>query len=313
MSLVGLIKGRRGPSGFGYASSAEEVTEGIDLEDKTVVITGVSSGLGQETARVLAMRGAHIVGLARTLEKAETACSSIGAATTPVACELADLESARDAARAIAKLDRSIDVVIANAGIMALPERQSTHGVELQLLTNHIGHFVLITELLGSLAEHARVVMVSSSAHKMAPRGGIQFDNLDGRAGYRPWRAYGQSKLANILFAVELAHRFEGSKRTANAVHPGVIRTNLSRHMSGVANVLYAASAPLFAKTIPQGAATSCYVASHPDAAAANGEYFVDCNVAVPSHYGRDPELAAKLWDVSEEIARRILGETQAA
>lgn len=313
MSLVALIKGHRGESGFGYASTAEQLTEGIDLEGKTALITGINSGLGQETARVLGLRGAHIVGLARSEEKARAACEALGEASTPVACELSDLESVKRAAETVAGLERPIDILIANAGIMALPRLETVHGIEKQFFTNHIGHFVLVTRLLDSLAEDARVVMLSSDAHRLAPRGGIELDNLSGEHGYQAWRAYGQSKLANLLFAKELARRLEGTDRTANAVHPGVIRTNLSRHMGGVLNTLYGLTSPLYAKSVAQGAATTCYVAAHPDAAEISGAYFADCNVAKPSRPGRDPELATRLWDITEDIVESILGESSRA
>jgi len=313
MSLVALIKGSRGESGFGYASTASDVTSGIDLSGKRALITGVNSGLGAETARVLAERGAHIVGAARTLEKAEAALSAIGGNSTPVACELSDLSSVAECAKAVSGLSEPLDIVICNAGIMALAKLETIHGVERQFFTNHIGHFTLVTGLLESLTDDARVVMLSSAGHKLAPKGGVEFDNLSGAAGYSKWRAYGQSKLANLLFAVELGRRFEGSAKTANAVHPGVIQTKLGRHMGGALNMLFAASGPLFTKTVGQGAATTCYVATNPAVAGTKGAYFADCNVAKPSGHGRDAELAEKLWDVSEEIVARVLEDSNRA
>jgi NAD(P)-dependent dehydrogenase (short-subunit alcohol dehydrogenase family) len=144
--------------------------------------------------------------------------------------------------------------------------------------------------------------MLSSTAHRNAPKEGIQFDNLDGRKGYGSWANYGQAKLANILFARELSRRFAGTTRTANAVHPGVIRTNLGRHMNPVATAVFGLVGPLALKSVPQGAATQVYVATHPSLAGVSGEYFADCNVAKPRADARDPELAARLWKVSEEI-----------
>jgi WW domain-containing oxidoreductase len=143
--------------------------------------------------------------------------------------------------------------------------------------------------------------MVSSNAHNAAPKQGIELDNLSGEKRYRSWRAYGQSKLANMLFAKELARRLQG-RATANAVHPGVIKTNLARHMAPAARLGLAIAEPLFLKTPEQGAATQCYVAVHPSAAGITGEYFVDCNVARPSTISHDRELAARLWRRSEEI-----------
>ncbi|MFQ5659368.1 MAG: SDR family oxidoreductase [Gammaproteobacteria bacterium] len=305
MSLLALMKGRRGKSGFGYASTAEEVTEGIDLSGRCALITGVNSGLGRETARVLALRGAHIIGAARTIEKARDACVRIGPHTTPVVCELSDPAAVRACVNEVKLLGRPIDMLICNAGIMALPKLQQKYGIELQFFTNHIGHFGLVTGLLDALSDSGRVVVLSSYAHKIAPREGIQFENLSGESGYRKWRAYGQSKLANLLFAVELARRFAGTQRSANAVHPGVIRTDLNRHLGSIVNAVYAITAPLFTKSVAQGAATSCYVATSPQITGLNGKYFADCNLAKTSHHGKDAEMANRLWGVSEEILAR--------
>ncbi|MGH1345746.1 MAG: SDR family oxidoreductase [Nannocystales bacterium] len=309
MSLLGIIKGTCGASGFGYASTAHDVTEGIDLTGKRALITGVNSGLGLETARVLAMRGCHIVGAARTEDKARAACESIGEATTPVVCELSDLHSVRRCAEQVRGLGVELDLLICNAGIMALPKLQQKHGLELQFFTNHIGHFTLVTGLLECLSDAARVVMLSSYGHNLAPAAGIEFDNLSGESNYSRWRSYGQSKLANLLLAVELARRFEGTDKTANAVHPGVIRTNLSRHMDPFSNGVYAVTGLLYCKNVAQGAATTCYVATNPALAAVSGRYFVDCNEAKCSTHGRDSALAQRLWDESEQIVARVLAE----
>jgi WW domain-containing oxidoreductase len=195
-----------------------------------------------------------------------------------------------------------LDALICNAGIMALPRRELAHGIELQLFTNHIGHFILVTGLLEQLAEDGRVVMLSSGAHTRAPREGILFDDLAGDHGYTPWRHYGQSKLANLLFAKELARRLVDTRRTANAVHPGVIRTNLGRHMPPLANLVFGLAGPLVLKTVAQGAATGVFVAVHPAAATTSGAYFADCNVATPRADADDPVLARRLWEVSEAI-----------
>ncbi|MBL4686554.1 MAG: SDR family oxidoreductase [Nannocystaceae bacterium] len=309
MSLLGIIKGTRGASGFGYASTAQEVTQGIDLTGKRALITGVNSGLGFETARVLAMRGCHIVGAARSEEKAKTACEAIGSNTTPVVCELSDLQSVRRCVDTVLGHDAEIDLLICNAGIMALPTLQQKHGIELQFFTNHVGHFTLATGLLDRLSETARVVMLSSYGHTLAPKDGIEFDNLSGEDHYSRWRNYGQSKLANLLFAVELARRFSGTKKTANALHPGVIRTSLSRHMGWVSNAVYAATGVLYCKTVAQGAATTCYVASSPAVESVSGRYFVDCNEAASSAHGRDGELAQRLWGATQDIVDRVLAE----
>ena len=304
MSLAALVMGR-GPSGFGFGSTAEEVTRDLDLSGKTVLVTGCNSGLGLETARVVARRGAAIVALARTEESAATSLAAVSANGTPVACDLSEPASVRAAVEAV-RSGPPLDAIVCNAGIMALPERHVKHGLELQFLTNHLGHFMLVTGLLDRLADDGRVVVLSSSAHRGAPRGGIRFDNLDASRGYHGWAAYGQSKLANILFARSLAKRFAGSRRTANAVHPGMIKTNLGRHMGVAIQIGYVVGAPLVLKTIPQGAATQCYVATHPRVATVSGEYFADCNVARPSRLAQDDALAERLWSKSEELARRL-------
>lgn len=306
MSLVSLIRGRRGASGYGYASTAEEVTEGLDLRGKTVLITGVNSGLGEESARVLAKRGARIVGSARTRDKAEAACRSLGPDAVPVACELSEPSSVRGCVAELRERGLELDVLLCNAGIMALPERTIHHGQELQFLTNHIGHFILVTGLLDQLSERGRVVMLSSGAHHMAPPAGIQLDDLTFERGYKPWVAYGQSKLANLLFARSLAKRFAGSARTANAVHPGVIHTNLGRHMGPLMRAGSTIASMIAMKSVHQGAATQCYVAVHPSLANVSGEYFEDCNVARSSRAGRDEALAEKLWARTEEIVAAL-------
>ena len=305
MSLIGLFK-PKGKSGFGYTSTAEEVTAGIDLKGKTILITGCNSGLGRETARVLALRGARIVGTSRSVEKAEGALIDFGSNHLGYACELSDPKSVRACVSALKKEGLKFDAIICNAGIMALPKLEQAHGYELQFFTNHIGHFILVTGLLAQLTAEGRVVMLSSSAHTMAPKEGIQFENLDGAKEYKPWKAYGQSKLANMLFAKELARQFSGTKKTANAVHPGVIRTNLGRHMPAVANAVFAAVGPIFLKSIPQGAATQCYVAVHPGAGNVNGEYFADVNIAKPRSDADDAAMAKRLWQVSEAIVAKL-------
>ncbi len=304
MSLAAILKGR-GPSGFGYGSTAEEVTAGLDLSGKTYLVTGVRSGLGLETARVLALRGAAIVALARTRESAATALEASGARGTPVACDLSEPESVREAVRVVAEGPR-LDGVVCNAGVMALAERTVKHGVELQFLTNHVGHFMLVTGLLDRLTERGRVVVVSSGAHAAAPREGIRFDDLDASKGYSRWRAYGQSKLANILFARSLAKRFAGTHKTANAVHPGMVRTELDRHSGTVVRLAYAIGGPVLVKNAAEGAATQCYVAAHPAVADVSGAYFVDCNVARPTRVAQDDALAERLWSVTEQLVRNF-------
>lgn len=239
------------------------------------------------------------------MAKAEGA--SVGLSeVTPVACELSEPESVRACVKAVLATGRSLSGIICNAGIMALPRLTLQYGYELQFLTNHIGHFILVTGLLDALTDDGRVVMVSSAAHKTTPRGGIGFDNLDGSGGYVSWLFYGQSKLANVLFARELARRFIGTRKTANAVHPGVIQTNLGRHMGLWATAGMSVVNPLFLKSIPEGAATQCYVATHPSLVGVSGEYFADCNIAPTSAHGRNAGLALQLWERSEAIVAEL-------
>jgi WW domain-containing oxidoreductase len=305
MALFFTFKSK-GPTGFGYNSTAEDVTEGLSLTGKTILVTGCTSGLGEEACRVLSLRGANVIGTARTQEAADRACARLPNKGTGYACELADPKSVRAGVAQIRSDGHRLDAIICNAGIMALPKLKKAHGYELQFFTNHIGHFMLVTGLLDSLAEDGRVVMLSSMAHAQAPKGGIQFDNLDGARGYSPWGAYGQSKFANLLFAKELHRRLAGTKKTAYAVHPGVIRTNLARSAGGVVQAIFAIAGPLFLKTIPQGAATEVFAAVHPKASALAGQYLADCNAATPRKDAEDEALARQLWFVSEQIVQGL-------
>lgn len=307
MALFTVFKSN-GPTGFGYNSTAEEVTEGLSLTGKTILVTGCTSGLGEEACRVLSLRGAQVIGTARTQEAADKACARLPNKGTGYACELADPKSVRACVAQIRHDGHRLDAIICNAGIMALPTLQKACGYELQFFTNHIGHFMLVTGLLDSLADEGRVVMLSSAAHMQAPKGGIQFDNLDGERGYSAWGAYGQSKFANLLFARELNQRFAGTKKTAYAVHPGVIQTNLARSAGGVVQAFFAIAGPLFLKTIPQGAATEVFAAVHPKALAFAGQYLADCNAAKPRKDAGDAALARQLWTVSEQIVQGLPG-----
>jgi WW domain-containing oxidoreductase len=290
-------------SSFSRRSTSEEVTSGIDMKGKTVLITGCNSGLGFETMRVLASRGASIIGAARTVEKARTAASEISGEVTPVACELSDLDSVVACADEINAMDRPIDVLMCNAGIMA-PELQQKYGLEMQFLTNHLGHFLLVKQLLERVkqARAGRVVMVSSLGHYTTVAGGINFDNLTGEKRYAPFTFYGQSKLANLLMSNELARRLEGSRATSNAIHPGIIMTPLVRNVGNVRATLVGFLGWPFARSVEQGAATQCYVASSPNLEGVSGRYFADCNPARMSAHGQNPELASRLWSVSEEL-----------
>jgi WW domain-containing oxidoreductase len=305
MSILAQLKGK-GANGFGYRSTAEEVTAGVDLRGRTMLVTGCGSGLGRETARVLASRGARVVGTARTEAKAREACAGLPGDPLPLACELSEPASVRACVEAVRRAGAPLDALICNAGIMALPRRMESHGYELQFFTNHIGHFMLVTGLLDRLASAGRVVVVSSEAHRRAPAAGVELDNLSGERGYTAWKAYGQSKVANILFTKELARRLGGGGQTANTLHPGVILTNLARSIPAVARAALRFAAPLVLKTIAQGAATQCYLAANPAVAGVTGEYFADCNPAQPTAIARDPALAARLWEESERIVARL-------
>jgi NAD(P)-dependent dehydrogenase (short-subunit alcohol dehydrogenase family) len=286
---------------FGAQSTSAEVVAGLDLTGKTAVVTGCNSGLGYETMRALTSRGAHVIGTARTQEKADKACGDFEGLTTPVVLELSDFASVRACSATIIAMNTAIDMLICNAGIMALPELELVNGIERQFVVNHLGHFILVNELIEPVkkADRGRIVMVSSCAHNLAPESGIDFDNLDGSQSYAPWVAYGRSKLANGLFAAELARRLQGSGVTANSLHPGVIKTNLGRHLETSGE---ASDDSVYNKSIPQGAATQCYVAAHPTPAAINGQYFADCNPAIANSKMYDGELAGKLWEVSEQL-----------
>lgn len=298
------VPGRPPParSRFGPDATGDEVTEGLDLAGTSALITGCNSGFGFETMRVLAGRGAHVYAAARTMEKAEAACKSVRGVTTPIVIELTDFDSIVTAAAIVGAVQQPLDALILNAGVMGLPELQQVYGLERQFVTNHLGHFLLTLLLTNALvaAPHGRVVVVSSSAHVWAPAEGIQFDNLSGDKAYDPLEAYGQSKLANGLFSRELARRLAHTRATANALHPGVIPTRLSRHLSGADTLAGGLDSRM--KTIAQGAATSCYVGTHPALRNVTGYYFADCNPAVPDRRMQDDAMAARLWAVSERL-----------
>lgn len=305
MSLLSTLK-KNGSNGFGYGTSAEAVTEGLDLSGRTILLTGCNSGIGLETLRVLTKRGAHVVAAARTVEKAQAAGDKVGGQTTAVGCELSEPESVMGCAEQVKALGMPLDAIICNAGIMALPKLNQKYGYELQFFTNHVGHFILVTSLIDSLADNGRVVIVSSGAHHRAPAEGIQFDNLSGERGYSGIKNYGQAKLANLLFANQLAKRLEGTGKTANSLHPGVIHTNLTRNMNPVAELAMGIAAPLVLKSIPEGAATQTYAATHPSMEGVSGKYLADCNESRPGHHGRDPAMAEKLWEVTERIVTEV-------
>jgi NAD(P)-dependent dehydrogenase (short-subunit alcohol dehydrogenase family) len=290
----------------GPETTAAEAVAGIDLTGRTALVTGVSAGLGVETARALRSAGARVVGAARDLDKARSALGSLDVEL--VALDLADLHSVREAVEQIGSSYDGLDLLLNNAGVMAPPLGRTAQGFELQLGTNHLGHFALTTGLLPLLRPGARIVNVSSRGHL---RSGMRWDDPHWRTTeYDKWVAYGQSKTANVLFAVGLEKRLAPQGIHAFALHPGVIMTELSRHLT--AEDLGALGARLMPtlKTVEQGAATSVYAAVSPDLEGRGGLYLEDCHVAdvTPGDgsagyapWAVDPAEAERLWDWSLE------------
>ncbi|KAI0498282.1 hypothetical protein KFK09_021523 [Dendrobium nobile] len=316
-SIFSLVTGKRGPSGYGSASTAEEVTEGIDASNLTVIITGGASGIGAETARVFALRRAHVIIAARNVEAANDTKKIIiesnpAARVDIMKLDLSSLKSVRAFADNFLATGLPLNILINNAGVMFCPFQLSVDGFEMQFATNHLGHFYLTNLLLENIKRTAkatgiegRIVNLSSIAHLHTYEGGILFDQIDNKAGYNDRKAYGQSKLANILHALELSRRLkeEGANVTVNSVHPGVIMTNLMRHSFPMMKVIQVFTYLLW-KNVQQGAATTCYVSLHPSIIGVTGKYFDDCNEVKPSILASDEELARRLWDFSEKLVK---------
>ncbi|WP_437538844.1 SDR family NAD(P)-dependent oxidoreductase [Sorangium sp. So ce726] len=314
---------------FGATSATDEVLAGRDLSGKRILVTGVSAGLGIETARALVAHGSHVVGTARNLAKAEAATRWVQAASTGsgglelVELNLASLASVRRCADNLLKRGEPFDVLITNAGVMACPFGLTEDGFELQFGTNHLGHFVLANRIASLLRGGSRVVALSSSGHRYSD---VDLDDPHfERTPYEPFVAYGRSKTANILFAVELDRRLRERGTRATAVHPGVIKTELGRHLPGDALATFversnadlaARGKPPFAlKTIPQGAATSVWAGVVAAADEVGGRYCENCHVTTRvtldpidpisegvRPYALDLERAAALWAKSEEL-----------
>ncbi|KAM7494272.1 hypothetical protein LguiB_028881 [Lonicera macranthoides] len=305
------IFGRKGPSGFSATSTAEEVTHGIDGTGLTSIVTGASSGIGTETARVLAMHGVHVVMAVRNTDTGKEVKEAIlkeipNAKLDIMELDLSSLASVRKFAAEYISSGLPLNLLINNAGVMAPPFMLSKDKIELQFATNHLGHFLLTNLLLETMKKTAReslkegrIVNVSSEGHRFA-YSGIHFDKINDESSYNSIYAYGQSKLANILHANELARRLkaEGVEITANSLHPGSIATNLLRHHSFIDGVV-SIFGKYVLKNIPQGAATTCYVALNPQVKGISGEYFSDNNIANPTSFAKDTDLAKKLWDFS--------------
>jgi NAD(P)-dependent dehydrogenase (short-subunit alcohol dehydrogenase family) len=314
---------------FGATSTTDEVLAGVDLRGRRALVTGVSAGLGVETARALAAHGAHVVGTARDLGKAERATAGVREAARAgsggfelAELDLASLASVRACADALNAAGHPFDLVITNAGVMAPPLGRTADGFETQFGTNHLGHFVLVNRIAHLMREGARLVSVASSGHRYSD---VDLDDPNfERTPYEPFVAYGRSKTANILFAVEFDRRHRDRGVRAAALHPGGIQTELGRHVGPerletlVASInqdLAARGEPPFQfKTIPQGAATSVWVAAVADPNEVGGRYCENCHISrvVPDEqtitpvsegvrgYALDPEHAKALWARSE-------------
>ena len=309
---------------FGFNSTTDDVLAGKDLTGKRILVTGVSAGLGVETARALAAHGASVVGTARDLAKARAATAHIPGIEL-VEMDLASLASVRAAADSLNAKGEKFDVVIANAGVMATPFGKTADGFETQFGTNHLGHFVFVNRIASLIRDGGRLVSLASSGHRFSD---VDLDdpNFETTA-YDPWLAYGRAKTANVLFAVEFDRRHEGRGVRAAAVHPGGIMTELGRHMTPemlqamgdlLASRKNADGTPFQLKTVPQGAATSIWAGVVAPADAVGGRYCEDCHVAGLTEasgmdlaggvraYAIDPARAQALWALSE----RMVGET---
>jgi WW domain-containing oxidoreductase len=292
---------------FGARSTADKVLAGVDLTGKRIVVTGCNSGIGFETMSALSANGAHVIGLARSLDDAKKACDTVGPSATAVACDLGRLDSVAAAAATIRAIAGPLDAIVANAGIANLPTLQTRYGVEMQFLVNHVGHFALVNELLDRVRDGSgRIVIVSSSAGiDHAPAEGIMFDNLDGSRFYDPRIFYGQSKLANALFAKELSRRVVDRGIAVNSLHPGATKgTRLNRSVSGALRIVLS-PAQLFMKSAPRGAATQALLAASPRVSGISGEYWANCRIAAGNPLLQDLGLGERLWDVSHEIVAR--------
>ncbi len=308
-------------SGFGWSSTTDDVLEGKDLSGCTVFITGANSGLGQETARAMASKGAHVVMAGRDQDKLDEAVAAIRA-DVPLAeldtitVDLGSLENIRASTSRARQRFAKIDILINNAGVMATPFTHTADGFEMQFGTNHLGHFALTGELMPLLERGTakRIVNLSSRGHHMGP---VHFDdpNFEHRP-YDPWGSYGQSKTANVLFTVGLEQHFAVLGIHAYAVHPGGIETNLGRHMTqdmreALMKRVTTSDSGFAWKTIPQGAATSCWAATAPELEGRGGDYCEDCHVAEVDDlsskggvrsYALNPSYAEQLWALSEEL-----------
>ncbi|MFF7212894.1 SDR family NAD(P)-dependent oxidoreductase [Streptomyces sp. NPDC008238] len=296
---------------FGFSSTAADVVRGVDLTGRRALVTGASSGLGAETARALASAGAEVVLAVRDTAAGEHVARRIaeGTGNRGLSVTRLDLADPASVAALTSAWRGPLDILVNNAGVMASPERHTEHGWEWQFATNHLGHFALTTGLHEALAAagDARVVAVSSSGHQLSP---VVWDDVHfAFRRYDPWLAYGQSKTANVLFAVEATRRWADDGITANAVMPGAIRTKLQRHIADAGSRVPAE----LMKTVEQGAATSGLVAVSPSLKGVGGRYFADCGEAAVldrrgaplqgvARYAVDPDNARRLWTLSQRM-----------
>jgi NAD(P)-dependent dehydrogenase (short-subunit alcohol dehydrogenase family) len=308
----------RDPATFGAETTASEVSEGIDLSGKVALVTGGSSGLGQETARVLAERGAYVILTARDMPKGEAVAAGIRASTGNQHVEVEELElgslkDVRAFAHRVLGRHRALHILVNNAGVMACPQAKTADGFELQFGSNHLGHFLMTCLLAPALRQAApsRLVSVSSRGHHMSP---VVFDDVQfERRPYDKWRAYGQAKTANVLFAVGLERRLGDRGVHANALHPGAIMTELSRHLQAEDfQFLQNRTRGTKFKSVEAGAATSVFAATAPELEGRGGVYLEDCHIAAVNDapdardgvasYALDPDSAERLWQLSEKL-----------
>lgn len=275
------------------------------MKNKLCVITGANSGIGYETTKELAAQGAFVVMVCRNEGKAEAARQQIiseipDAGLSIVLCDFASMDDIRRAAAEIAEQYEKIDILINNHGFIAKEFDTTLDGLEQTFGVNHIGYFLFTNLLLPQVkaAGKARIINVASTAHR---RGEFDPKNIQLKTGYDNWKAYGNSKLFNILFTVELADRLKNTDVTVNCLHPGVIASNFGQSSTWLVKVFYKLAGPLM-KDNRQGAETTIYLATSPEVEDVSGAYFSNKKVATPSRIARDSEAAKKLWEISEEI-----------
>ncbi|CAI9288863.1 unnamed protein product [Lactuca saligna] len=305
------IFGRKGESGFSSSSTAEEVTHGVDGSRLTAIVTGATSGIGAETARVLALRGVHVVMAVRNIESGKQVRETILEETPTAKVDVTELDlnsqaSVRDFATRYCSSGLPLHILINNAGVLAPHFTLSEEKIELHFATNHLGHFLLTNLLLETMKitsfeqkVEGRIINVSSTGHRFVNKGTFS-DQINDESSYSHIHAYGLSKLANILHANELARllKEEGVNITVNSLHPGFIVTEIFRNF-GIFKVICNAILRHLVKDVSQGAATTCYLALNPKVKGVTGEYFSDSNLVKPSSKAMDPMLGKELWEFS--------------